>query len=124
MEQAMSESQPPINRIIDQLARTEGVIGGVLIGANGKPISSAGFRNGGDDLLAEQALEIVRVCHVLSLRLGAGDCLDTLIEGPQGKLMAIVLADKVLVAVARKGSPVAPAIHAMHEAARHLRALA
>jgi hypothetical protein len=120
----MSESQPPVHRIIDQLARAEGVIGGVLIDANGQPISSAGFRNGGASIIAEQALEIVRVCHVLSLRLGAGDCLDTVIEGPQGKLMAIVVADKVLVALARNGTPSAPAVQAMHEAARHIRALA
>lgn len=113
----------PVAIIIDSLARADGVVGSLLIGSDGLTTSSAGFNNGAAATVAEQALDIVRVCHSLALRLGAGACINTMIEGHQGRMMAVMIDDRVLVALARPGVAIAPAVLAMREAARKLRDL-
>ena len=114
----------PVATIIDSLARADGVVGSLLIGADGLTTSSAGFKNGAAATVAEQAIDIVRVCHSLALRLGAGACINTMIEGHQGCMMAVMIDDRVLVALARPGVAIAPAVLALREAARRLRELA
>jgi predicted regulator of Ras-like GTPase activity (Roadblock/LC7/MglB family) len=107
-----SQTDTPVATIIDSLAHADGLT-----------TSSAGFKNGAAETVAEQAIDIVRVCHSLALRLGAGACINTMIEGHQGRMMAVMIDDRVLVALARPGVAIAPAVLAMREAARRLREL-
>lgn len=107
-----------MRRVFDELVKTEGVIGGLLVGRDGLVIQTLMIEEEDAEVLAALAANMFDNINRTTMRLGIGALHDTIIEAKNGSLLMCSAADQVVIAICQQPMRLGEVRLAMLKAAR------
>ncbi len=88
-----------MRRVFDELVKTEGVIGGLLVGRDGLVIQTLMIEEEDAEVLGALAANMYDTIAKTTQRLGIGPLNDTIIEAKNGTLLLCSAAEQVVIAI-------------------------
>ncbi len=107
-----------MRRVFDELVKTEGVIGGLLVGRDGLVIQTLLIEEEDAEVLAALAANMFDNISKTTQRLGIGSLNDTIIEAKNGLLLMCCAAEQVMIAICQRPVRLGEVRLAMLKAAR------
>ncbi len=91
-----------MRRVFDELVKTEGVIGGLLVGRDGLVIQTLMIEEEDAEVLGALAANMFDTIARTTQRLGIGPLKDTIIEAQNGSLLMCNAAGQVMIAICQQ----------------------
>lgn len=91
-----------MRRVFDELVKTEGVIGGLLVGRDGLVIQTLMLEEEDAEVLGALAANMFDTIAKTTQRLGIGPLQDTIIEAQNGTLLLCSAAEQVVIAICQQ----------------------
>jgi uncharacterized protein len=91
-----------MRRVFDELVKTEGVIGGLLVGRDGLVIQTLMIEEEDAEVLGALAANMYDTIAKTTQRLGIGSLSDTIIEAKNGTLLLCSAAEQVVIAICQQ----------------------
>ena len=107
-----------MRRVFDELVKTEGVIGGLLVGRDGLVIQTLMIEEDDAEVLGALAANMFDTIARTTQRLGIGPLKNTIIEAQNGSLLMCNAAEQVMIAICQQPVRLGEVRLAMLKAAR------
>jgi predicted regulator of Ras-like GTPase activity (Roadblock/LC7/MglB family) len=110
-----------VRKIVEDLIRIDGVIGGLLVGKDGLVVSSTLLEDEDAEVLGAMSAAMFGSVAKAAERIGIGMLRDTIIEATEGSIQLIEAEDLILVVIAERGVNLGMIRIEMRKAAKRVR---
>ena len=110
-----------MRKIVEDLIRIDGVIGGLLVGKDGLVVSSTLLEDEDAEVLGAMSAAMFGTIAKAAERIGVGTLRDTIIEAAEGSIQLIEAEDLILVVITERGVNLGMIRIEMRKAAKRVR---
>ncbi len=91
-----------MRRIVEDLIRVEGVIGGLLVGKDGLVVASTLLDDEDAEILGAMSAAVFGEIDKATKRIGVGSLVDSIIDAKDGSILLLEARDLILVVITQR----------------------